>query len=274
MKIGRRGVLVGTAAAVIAACSRRDIFTGAPTDTPSVDPGTAAPLATTEPTPTATPTAAATTEATTEATSTTAPTEPADVVAAPVTASLLCREAWGAAPAGPDELRHTPTRITVHHTAAILTDNREAPRRWRGYQRFHQDQGWSDIAYHVGVDRGGNLYELRNPDIPGDTFTDYDPAGHHLIVADGNFEDQEPTPEQVEAIAQAAAAAAVAYGIDPATIGGHRDHASTSCPGGALYGLLPAIRERAAQLVAGGVSSAITCGPEADARITSIEAGA
>lgn len=263
--------------AVIAACSRRlpgvdgqlTEVAGPPSDRPTAP--TAPPDA--EATPTRQPIDP------TDPTATEAPDVDTDPVSeppalVPVTAVVLCRDAWGAAPAGPDAKRHVPTRITVHHTASLLKDNREAPERWRGYQRYHQSQGWSDIAYHVGVDRGGNLYELRAADIPGDTFTDYDPAGHHLIVADGNFQDQQPTPEQVEAICQAAAAAAVTYSINPATIGGHRDHASTSCPGDALYDMLLAIRERVIQLVAGGIDGPIVCGPDADARIASIEAGA
>ena len=35
-----------------------------------------------------------------------------------------------------------------------------------------------DIAYHIGVDRDGNLYELRDTAIAGDTDTKYDPTGH------------------------------------------------------------------------------------------------
>lgn len=275
MKLGRRGFVVGAVVAVAASC-RRTI-----TQPPSVPPvaevapsATASEAVSSVPSPT-TAAVAPTTEATTAAATDPLPeptVEPTEAPVTPVVAQVLCRDAWGAAPAGPDDLRHTPTRVTIHHTAAVLADNREAPRRWRGYQRFHQEQGWSDIAYHVGVDRGGNLYELRAPEIPGDTFTDYDPAGHHLIVADGNFEEQAPSPEQIEAVSQAAAAACWTYGVDPATIGGHRDHASTSCPGQGLYDLLPAIRSRAANLLAAGISSTVVCGPAADARITTIEA--
>lgn len=259
MNLRRRAVLVAGVGAAFVACTRR-----------TSGPDMASPVATipptTDPVPTSSPTVA-----TTEPPATSPPPEPTPTLV-PVTAALLCRSAWGAADAGADDERHTPTRVTVHHTAAVFEDNRRAPSRWRGYQRFHQDQGWSDIAYHVGVDREGNLYELRHPDVPGDTFTDYDPAGHHLIVADGNFEEQAPTAAQVEAVAQAAAAACARYGVDPATIGGHRDHASTSCPGTALYDLLPAIRTRAAELLDAGIDVVTVCGDEADARIAAIEA--
>ena len=62
--------------------------------------------------------------------------------------------------------------MTLHHTAVVLGDNRYAPARLRQHQRFHQDErGWIDIAYHVGVDRNGNIYELRTPELAGDTAT-------------------------------------------------------------------------------------------------------
>ena len=75
--------------------------------------------------------------------------------------------------------------MTLHHEAVVLGDNRNAPERLRKDQRYHQDQhGWIDIAYHVGVDRNGNLYELRSTEIAGDTATDYDTTGHFLVLCE------------------------------------------------------------------------------------------
>ena len=52
--------------------------------------------------------------------------------------------------------------MTLHHTAVVLGDNSNAPARLRQHQRYHQnDRGWIDIAYHVSVDRNGNIYEAR-----------------------------------------------------------------------------------------------------------------
>ena len=62
--------------------------------------------------------------------------------------------------------------MTIHHTGVVLGDNRNAPARLRQHQQLHQnDRGWIDIAYHVGIDRNGNIYELRDPGIKGDTAT-------------------------------------------------------------------------------------------------------
>lgn len=189
---------------------------------------------------------------------------------------MLCREAWGAAPAEPGGRRHTISRLMVHHSAVPLRSNRAAPGRFRGHQRYHQSQGWTDIAYHIGVDRRGHLYELRDVAVAGDTFTDYDPAGWLLVVAEGNFDEQTPTDEQLEGVAQALAWGAVTFGADPAGIASHRDHARTSCPGDALHVRVEdgALTSRAREIItAGGVDLPSLCGDAGRAMVADIEAG-
>ena len=86
--------------------------------------------------------------------------KPRPRLASATSALLICRDAWGAQPARPGGKRHTVTRMTLHHEAVVLGDNRNAPERLRKDQRYHLDKGWIDIAYHVAVDRNGNLYEI------------------------------------------------------------------------------------------------------------------
>src|ERR1700751_1751318 len=65
-------------------------------------------------------------------------------------AVMLCRDAWGAQPARPGGRAQIITRMTLHHEAVVLGDNRNAPDHPRQDQRYHQDKlGWIDIAYHV-----------------------------------------------------------------------------------------------------------------------------
>src|SRR5690242_9152166 len=108
-------------------------------------------------------------------------THPATVAAPavdPASRVVLCRDAWGAKPPRPGGTPNTPSRLTVHHTEVVLGDNANAPERLRQHQRYHQDtQGWIDIAYHYSVDRNGNIYQLRDPRLVGDTATSYDPTG-------------------------------------------------------------------------------------------------
>lgn len=192
-------------------------------------------------------------------------------------AVLLCRDAWGARPARPGGRRHTITRMTLHHEAVVLGDNRNAPSHLRQDQRYHQDQhGWIDIAYHVGVDRNGNIYELRSTGLAGDTATDYDTAGHFLVLCEGDF-DRESVPEaQLAGAARAFAWAAQNFRVATTTLAGHRDLASTSCPGTNLYAHLSSgdLKRRIDDLLsAGGVDLQRFCGPDAAARVAAIEAG-
>jgi N-acetylmuramoyl-L-alanine amidase len=205
------------------------------------------------------------------------PTGPALAAPSITSAQLLCRDAWGARPPRPGGRRHIITRMTLHHEAVVLGDNRNAPGHLRQDQRYHQDQhGWIDIAYHVGVDRNGNVYELRSTEIAGDTATDYDTTGHFLALCLGDF-DQEVVPEaQLHGAALAFAWAAQNFGISTSTLAGHRDLAQTSCPGANLYAHLSSgdLKRRIDNLLATGrVDLQRFCGPEAAARVAAIEAG-
>jgi hypothetical protein len=165
-------------------------------------------------------------------------------------------------------------RLTVHHTAVELLDNRDAPGRLRGHQRFHLDQGWPDIAYHFAIDRAGNVYEARPYAAPGDTFTDYDPAGHFLPVLEGDFDKQEPTEPQIESLVLLLAWAVAEFDVAATTVGGHRDYAATSCPGDHVHALIVdgSIERRVAdRFESGGVELSYLRGDDALAIVDEIE---
>ena len=166
--------------------------------------------------------------------------------------------------------------MTIHHTAAVLGDNANAPARLRQHQHYHQDtQGWIDIAYHLSVDRHGNIYELRDPKLVGNTATSYNPTGHFLVVCEGNFDEEQVTEDQLNGAALAFAWAAEQFKIPTDTLRGHRDESSdTACPGANLYSRLEDLRGRVdGLLAAGAVDLQTVCGPEADEAVAAIEAG-
>ena len=168
--------------------------------------------------------------------------------------------------------------MTIHHTAVVLGDNSNAPARLQQHQRYHQDShGWIDIAYHFSVDRNGNIYQLRDPALVGDTATSYDPTGHFLVVCEGNFEEEQVTEEQLNGGALVFAWAAKQYGIPLDTLAGHRDESGdTSCPGASLYAHVTDgdLRSRIESILAAGpVDLPVICGPEADAIVAEIKAG-
>jgi len=167
--------------------------------------------------------------------------------------------------------------MTLHHTGAVLGDNHNAPGRLRQHQRLHQDEnGWIDIAYHVSVDRNGNIYELRTTDLAGDTATNYDPAGHFLVLCEGDFDQEVVTEAQLTGAALTFAWAAQRFQIASDTLGAHRDFAATACPGANLYAHMSSgdFKRRIDDLLAtGSVDLRIVCGVDAAATVADIEAG-
>ena len=153
---------------------------------------------------------------------------------------VLCRKAWGARPAQGRFVRHTIKRLTVHHSGVEFARNWRGPARIRSAQRFHQTgkRRWPDIAYHFLMDLRGNIYEGRPVWARGDTGTRYDTTSHFLVCLLGNYDEQQPTRQQLVALERLLAWASQRYGVSPATISSHRDYARTSCPGVHLHRLI------------------------------------
>lgn len=218
--------------------------------------------------------------ATTSIAATTTTTGVAAAEAAPVTQAeivgAICRDAWGATAVGTNVVPHTIDRLTVHHTASLLDRNSKAPSRLRGHQAYHKSLGWPDLAYHVAVDADGNIYAARPTTARGDTATNYDPTGHFLVVAEGDFNSQPIPTAQLEGVAAVLAWAATEFSADPSTIRGHRDLSSTSCPGDDFYafiadGTLETMVE--GHIADGGIDLRVVCDDTAFAAVAAIEAG-
>ena len=167
----------------------------------------------------------------------------------PESISYLSREAWGAkAPVLPMR-SHTLTRLTIHHTATKQLPNRTLIDKMRALQSFSQGDNplsdgrmkpaWADIPYHLYVDVHGEVAQGREIGYAGDSNTAYDPAGHLLVVVEGNFEEEAITPAQMKTLELLIPALAKQYKIPAASIAGHKDFAQTSCPGKKLYEALP-----------------------------------
>jgi len=152
--------------------------------------------------------------------------------------AVVTRAAWSAALPDACEMRpHRPARITVHHSG-IAIDGWPAieGREWmRRLQRYSQgEKHWGDVPYHWSIAPDGTVLEGRDPRFAGDTNTTYDPAGHLLIEVVGDFDRDEPTAAQLDALARVVAWLSARYGIAPETLSSHRDHAQTTCPGAKL----------------------------------------
>ncbi|MFE0458255.1 peptidoglycan recognition protein [Kitasatospora sp. NPDC058965] len=192
---------------------------------------------------------------------------------------IVTRSGWGA-----DESLRQPgfvytgdvRAVFVHHTDTG-NDYRcsDAPRVIRSIYQYHvRTNGWRDLGYNFLVDRCGTIYEGRaggvaRPVLGAHTLGfNTDTSG---VAALGSYTSGKAPQAQVEGIAKITAWKLGLTGRDAtgsarltsansgsrfpsgtahtfAAVSGHRDAFNTDCPGDALFGQLPAIRDLAAHL--------------------------
>ena len=129
---------------------------------------------------------------------------------------------------------HKIRYITLHHEgdAQPLKLDDDVVKKLRGLQAWGAaERNWWDVPYHFLLDLRGNIYEGRDYHFMGETNTTYDPNGHFLITAIGNYDKQEPTQAQLNAIADLMAWAVSEFDVPLENIKGHYNYADTDCPG-------------------------------------------
>lgn len=129
---------------------------------------------------------------------------------------------------------HRITHVTLHHTgdAQPLRPQDDPAAKLRNLQSWGaRDRNWWDVPYHFLLDLEGDIYEGRDWHFTGETNTTYDPGGHFLISIIGNYDQQEATPAQLNAIADMMAWALDEFDLPLDRIGGHYNYATTGCPG-------------------------------------------
>ncbi|MBM4280369.1 MAG: hypothetical protein FJ137_06275 [Deltaproteobacteria bacterium] len=153
----------------------------------------------------------------------------------------VTRSQWGARAreCGP---RHSPRRLTIHHTDTPNDDTLSMPARIRQIQSFHiNSRGWCDIGYHFLIGQNGQVYQGRRENVLGAhaAGANTDNVGISFV---GTFSDRAPSTAMLNAAARAMRSLANTYGItlDRTRVQGHRQvgTTSTSCPGDALYNRL------------------------------------
>ena len=153
----------------------------------------------------------------------------------------------------PLEYSKNVKKIIIHHTAGSLTDDPEATIRAIYYYHAVR-RGWGDIGYNYII-ANGKIYEGR---YGGDGVVGGHARGYNTgtigIAIIGNYENDGISYQDLEALSRLIEAKADLYNIDVdgyskfhgkviANVLGHRDVASTLCPGANLYAILPALRE-------------------------------
>lgn len=201
---------------------------------------------------------------------------PFDVLPVEVAPGLAIRprDAWGAdlPPRGPIQ-REIPQFLLVHHTASSSAYP-DARGLIRSAFAFHTStaKGWPDVCYEFFVGRDGDVWEGRAGALTHPVVADASGGSQgfaQLVCLLGDFTAAPPTDAAFEAlvlvlawlsrrdgisVAPGATTSFVSRGSDrwaagtpvtTPTIAGHRDMTYTSCPGDAMYALMPQLRARA-----------------------------
>lgn len=179
--------------------------------------------------------------------------------------TIYTRAQWGAAESMRDccvEFGEIHAAF-VHHTVnANNYTAAEVPAILRGIYAYHtQSRGWRDIGYNFLIDKFGRIWEGRyggmtKPVVGAHTLNYNENA--FAASAIGNFETTQPKAAMLDAYARLFAWKLSLSGVDPTTrqnvagttfnaISGHRDAASTACPGINLYRKIPQIIAKAAE---------------------------
>ncbi|MEL7672484.1 MAG: N-acetylmuramoyl-L-alanine amidase [Chloroflexota bacterium] len=96
----------------------------------------------------------------------------------------------------PGDLRDVYRTVVVHHSVLYEEDD---VMTMREIQAEHMDKRrWADVGYHFGVGRSGAVFEGRSLRARGTHVAGYN-TGSVGVVFFGNFQEQSPTPEQLEA---------------------------------------------------------------------------
>lgn len=148
---------------------------------------------------------------------------------------IITRDQWGSKPQPlPQDARHTPRVLTVHHAGVLWRPTDEPYARIRNLQSWGQrDKNWPDLPYHYLISPDGRIFEGRDVNYRPESNTNYELSGTLNVHLWGNFDEQRVSVEQLRALVALSAHLCHTLGLNPAEIRGHADAApgQTSCPG-------------------------------------------
>ena len=164
---------------------------------------------------------------------------PADLDFLSARMPLLRRQEWTERAVRPWRLRTASVfdRITVHHAGDVsltVTDKNSVIYRLDGILTGHMDRNYGDIGYHFIVDYAGRAWEGRSLAYEGAHVLRQN-DGNIGIMLLGNFQQQQPSAQQVDACARLIGLLRAEHRIKRHRIYGHRDLGQSLCPGQYLY---------------------------------------
>ncbi len=141
-------------------------------------------------------------------------------------------------------------RITMHHEGATdspvyFSDMRTTAARIEQVHRAHLNRGWGDIGYHYIIDRAGRIWEARSLRYQGAHVRDNNE--HNIgVMCLGNFDIQQPSAAQVEALTRFVAQLRHRHGVSIGRLHTHQEIVPTRCPGVNLQPRIASLRSRGA----------------------------
>jgi N-acetyl-anhydromuramyl-L-alanine amidase AmpD len=181
--------------------------------------------------------------------------------------AIASTSAWGArAASSPVTVQSAgPNKILVHHTATPNSTDLSQAHGFalaRSIQNHHMDvRGFIDTGQHFTVSRGGFVMEGRHRSLERLRAGSGHVVGAHCtgqnsqaigIENEGTYTSVAPPAALYNQLVTLCADICVQYGVPASQIYGHRDFASTECPGDVLYARLPQLRTDVAARVGGG----------------------
>ncbi|MDR4508914.1 MAG: peptidoglycan recognition protein [Candidatus Brocadiaceae bacterium] len=161
-----------------------------------------------------------------------------DWVATQTSVEIIPRSEWGAKSSTCRTSLKLPVAYAfIHHTAGSAPTTQSAEEaKMRAIQRYHQnDRGFCDIGYNFVIMPSGRIYEGRGWDLVGAATKGYNSKSLSFCWA-GNHETSRPTTASLDAgRALLNEAMNEGYLTLAFALRGHRDAASTACPGRYLY---------------------------------------
>lgn len=147
-----------------------------------------------------------------------------------------------------EDLRIVYQTVVVHHSALYQDDDITT---MQTIQNKHMDERkWADIGYHFGVGRTGEVFEGRALNVRG-THVEGHNTGSVGVVFFGNFEDDQPTPEQLEVGRRLIDW--LALRLELSHLAGHRDFNDfTKCPGKNMIAYLSVLAASAGLILGTG----------------------
>lgn len=140
------------------------------------------------------------------------------------------------------------TSISIHHDAVVRPHDYDSVARYRAEAAVHYNRLGPGLQYHYKIDNVGEIFRIR----PHTTWLYVVGSAENVtniaICLDGNFENQEPTREQFEALYQLLEELCERHPEFPATwpdVRPHADFSATACCGAKLRNSIYPIQDKA-----------------------------